>query len=206
VESFARYRWCPNIVGPGAGGDVDGLALHPCPVSEGRVGQIPTEAPISDRRAFELAEDGLIPLACGREGLSACFFDAPSAKWPETFPDTEEGRAAELNHRLLLTLPYLFIITRVMHYLRVMYRAFHALSGDRLDVEKELNDWIGQYVADRNVVTSAVRARRMLRKARIVVHDPADPEAWRRLELQVRPHFKYMGAFFSLRLVGRVDP
>ncbi len=28
AESFARYRWLPNIVGPASGGTVDGLVLH----------------------------------------------------------------------------------------------------------------------------------------------------------------------------------
>jgi type VI secretion system protein ImpC len=202
VESFARYRWCPNIIYPDAGGDVGPLPLHPYPLGEGRTERIPTEIPISNRHELELSEDGLIPLACGREGVGACFCYAPSARWPETFPETEEGRAAELNMRLGLTLPYLFIITRVMHYLRVMYRLHRGLWGDRAGVEKELNDWIGQFVSDRNPET----ARRLLRKAKIVVHDSADPEAWRRLEFIVRPHFKHMGAFFTLQLTGRLDP
>jgi type VI secretion system protein ImpC len=88
----------------------------------------------------------------------------------------------------------------------MMYRSHHALWGDRADVEKELNDWVGQFVADRSVVTPAMRGRRPLRKARVLVRDPADPAAWRRLELMVRPHFKYLGAFFTLQIEGRLGP
>ncbi|MGZ2918263.1 type VI secretion system contractile sheath domain-containing protein, partial [Pseudomonas aeruginosa] len=28
VDSFAKYRWCPNIIGPQSGGTVDDLPVH----------------------------------------------------------------------------------------------------------------------------------------------------------------------------------
>jgi len=28
---------------------------------------------------------------------------------------------------------------------------------------------------------------------------------WYRVDMKVRPHFKYMGAFFTLSLVGKLD-
>ena len=28
---------------------------------------------------------------------------------------------------------------------------------------------------------------------------------WYKVDMQVRPHFKYMGAFFTLSLVGKLD-
>jgi type VI secretion system protein ImpC len=72
-------------------------------------------------------------------------------------------------------------------------------------MEKELNDWIGQYVADMDVANASVRARRPLRKARITVSDVAGASGWYKVDLAVRPHFKYMGAFFTINLVGKLD-
>jgi type VI secretion system protein ImpC len=72
-------------------------------------------------------------------------------------------------------------------------------------MEKELNDWLGQYVADMDVASAGVRARRPLRKAKVTVSDVPGNAGWYRVDLQVRPHFKYMGAFFSVNLVGKLD-
>ena len=60
-------------------------------------------------------------------------------------------------------------------------------------------------VADMDAVTPAVRGRRPLRQARVKVSDVEGNPGWYRVDLSVRPHFKYMGAFFSLSLVGKLD-
>jgi len=50
-----------------------------------------------------------------------------------------------------------------------------------------------------------VRARSPLREAQIVVEDVEGEPGWYRVRMQVRPHFKYMGAFFTLSMVGKLD-
>ena len=50
-----------------------------------------------------------------------------------------------------------------------------------------------------------MRGRRPLRAARIVVSDVEGEPGWYRVNLSVRPHFKYMGADFTLSLVGKLD-
>jgi len=62
-----------------------------------------------------------------------------------------------------------------------------------------------QYVADMDVASASVRARRPLRKARVAVVDVPGAAGWYRVDLAVRPHFKYMGAYFTLNLVGKLD-
>ena len=41
--------------------------------------------------------------------------------------------------------------------------------------------------------------------ARIIVTDVPGNAGWYKVDMQVRPHFKYMGAFFTLSLVGKLD-
>ena len=84
---------------------------------------------------------------------------------------------------------------------------FHLTKMDRerADLERELNNWIGQYVADMDDAAPGVRSRRPLRKAQIVVSDVEGQPGWYRVNLKVRPHFKYMGADFTLSLVGKLD-
>jgi type VI secretion system protein ImpC len=50
-----------------------------------------------------------------------------------------------------------------------------------------------------------VRGKRPLRQAQITVTDVAGDAGWYKVEMKVRPHFKYMGAFFTLSLVGKLD-
>ncbi|NOM41506.1 type VI secretion system contractile sheath domain-containing protein, partial [Klebsiella pneumoniae] len=61
-DSFARYRWCPNIIGPQSGGAVEDLPVHLYESLGQLQAKIPTEVLISDRKEFELAEEGFIAL------------------------------------------------------------------------------------------------------------------------------------------------
>ena len=86
---------------------------------------------------------------------------------PKYFGQSEEGRAAEMNYRLGTQLPYMFIMCRIAHYLKVLQREQIGTWKERADLEKELNDWIGQYVADRtsSPPASAAAARSARRRS-----------------------------------------
>lgn len=58
TESFAKYRWCPNIIGPQSGGAVEDLPVHLYEALGQVQAKIPTEVLVTDRREFELAEEG----------------------------------------------------------------------------------------------------------------------------------------------------
>ncbi|WP_438022239.1 type VI secretion system contractile sheath large subunit [Sorangium sp. So ce233] len=205
ADSFAKYRWCPNIIGPQAGGSVENLPLHQYEAMGEIQTKVPTEIMLTERREFELSEEGFIGLTFRKDSDNACFFSANSAQKPKFYGQSEEGRAAEMNYRLGTQLPYMFIMCRIAHYLKVLQREQLGTWKERADLEKELNDWIGQYVADQDVVSAATRGRRPLRKAKIIVTEVPGNAGWYKVDMQVRPHFKYMGAFFTLSLVGKLD-
>jgi type VI secretion system protein ImpC len=205
ADSFAKYRWCPNIIGPQAGGSVDDLPLHQYEAMGEIQTKCPTEVQISERREFELSEEGFIGLTFRKDADNACFFSANSCQKPKTFGQSQEGKDAELNYRLGTQLPYMFVICRIAHYLKVLQREQIGSWKERLDLEMELNKWIGQYVADMDNVSPAVRGKRPLRKASITVEDVPGNAGWYKVDMKVRPHFKYMGAFFTLSLVGKLD-
>ncbi|MFO0554384.1 MAG: type VI secretion system contractile sheath large subunit [Polyangiaceae bacterium] len=192
ADSFARYRWCPNIVGPSGGGLVPNAELVD---------------PLAPERLAALDELGCITLAprenaAGERG--ACVVAAPSLRAPRSFPATEEGAAAALNFDLASRLPYQFMATRIAHYLFAMYFTRDP-AWDPGTTEQELNDWIGQYVADRDVTSSAVRSRRPLRKAEVRLVDSAHEDEWLLLEAWLRPHMKANGAFFTLKIDGKLE-
>ena len=111
TESFAKYRWCPNIIGPQNGGAVDDLPLHHFESMGEIETKIPTEVLVSDRREYELAEQGFIALTMRKGSDNAAFFSANSVQKPKFFGTSEEGRLAELNYKLGTQLPYLFIVS-----------------------------------------------------------------------------------------------
>lgn len=205
TDSFAKYRWCPNIIGPQSGGAVEDLPLHHFQSMGEIETKIPTEVLVSDRREYELAEQGFIALTMRKGSDNAAFFSANSVQKAKEFGISEEGRAAELNYKLGTQLPYLFVVNRLAHYLKVLQREQIGSWKERTDLERELNKWILQYVADQDNPNAEIRGRRPLRAAQIKVSDVLGEPGWYRVSLNVRPHFKYMGAEFTLSLVGKLD-
>ena len=205
TESFAKYRWCPNIIGPQSGGAVDDLPVHLYESLGQLQAKIPTEVLVSDRKEFEMAEEGFIPLTMRKDSDNAAFFSANSVQKPKRFQKTPEGQDAQTNYKLGTQLPYMFIINRLAHYIKVLQREQIGSWKERQDLERELNGWLKQYIADQESPSSDVRSRRPLRAAKVQVQDVAGNPGWYQVSLAVRPHFKYMGAYFELSLVGRLD-
>lgn len=202
VESFVRYGWCPNIIGARGGGAVDDL-----PVATGPNGESigPVESVIGERAEHLLAQAGFIPLARDPETGGACFTSAPSLREPRYYGETEEGRSYAFNDYLGAQLPYLFMTNRLAHYAKALHAVHREAWSDARDAEKELNDFFGQYVAGREVLPAGMRSRGLLRKFRMSVEGSEDSAAWQRFVIQVRPLFKHHGAFFTLRVEGRLD-
>jgi type VI secretion system protein ImpC len=205
TDSFAKYRFCANIIGPKGGGAVEDLPIYQYEAMGGLQTKIPTEVLISERKEYELAEQGFMALTMRKGSDNAAFFSANSVQKPKTFANTPEGKEAELNYKLGTQLPYNFIVSRLAHYLKVIQRENIGTWKERGELETELNKWIGQYVSDQDNPSAAVRSRRPLRKAQIEVADVAGEPGWYKVSLKVQPHFKYMGASFTLSLVGKLD-
>ncbi|MFO7875008.1 MAG: type VI secretion system contractile sheath large subunit [Desulfovermiculus sp.] len=205
ADSFAKYRWCANIIGPQGGGAVEDLPLYQFE-SMGEVQtKIPTQVLISERREFELAEEGFIALTMRKGSDNAAFFSANSCQKPKVFPNTAEGKEVEMNFKLSTQLPYMMIMNRLAHYIKVIQRENIGTWKERQDLDRELNKWISQYVTEMDNPDPSTRSRRPLRMAQISVQDVAGDPGWYAVSLKARPHFKYMGASFTLSLVGKLD-
>lgn len=205
TESFAKYRWCGNIIGPKSGGSVKDLPTYLYENFGTMQSKIPTEVLITDRREYELAEAGFIALTLRRDSNNAVFFSANSALKPKIFPNTPEGKEAETNYRLGTQLPYIFLVSRLAHYLKVLQREEIGSWREKTDVENGLNKWIRQYISDQENPPAEVRSRRPFRGAQIKVDDVAGEPGWYKIWISVRPHFKYMGGDYELSLVGKLD-
>lgn len=205
TSSFAKYRWCSNIIGPKGGGTVDDLPIYNFKSMGGLESKIPTEILISERKELEISEAGFIALTMRKGKNNAAFFSANSTQLPKVFPNTTEGQIAELNYKLGTQLPYMFVINRLAHYIKVIQRENIGTWKGKIDLEKELNSWLRQYVADQDNPSQSVRSRRPLKNALIEVEDVPGEAGWYKVGVKVTPHFKYMGVTFTLSLVGKLE-
>ncbi|MFW5836835.1 MAG: type VI secretion system contractile sheath large subunit [Desulfovibrionaceae bacterium] len=205
TDSFAKFRWCANIIGPQGGGAVEDLPLYQFEAMGAVQTKIPTQVLISERREYELAEEGFIALTMRKGSDNAAFFSANSCQKPKYFGTSKEGKEAEMNYKLSTQLPYMMIMNRLAHYIKVIQRENIGTWKERQDLDRELNKWISQYVTEMDNPAPDVRSRRPLRMAQIEVSDVEGDPGWYSVSIKARPHFKYMGASFTLSLVGKLD-
>jgi len=205
IDSFSKYRWCPNIVGPLGGGTIEDLPSHYFTRYGDWQVRIPVEVLISDRLEYELSEQGFIPLIMRKSSNEAAFFSACSIQKPKKFGNSHFAKSMEENYKLGSQLPYLFIVTRLAHYIKVLQRENIGTWKSKPDIVKELNDWVRQYVSDQENPPTIVRCKKPLRAATIEVDQPEGEPGWYNVKLEIVPHFKYMGANFTLTLKGRLD-
>jgi type VI secretion system protein ImpC len=204
ADSFAKFRWCPNIIGPQAGGTVENLPLHQYEAMGEIQTKIPTEIMLTERREFELSEEGFIGLTYRKDSDNACFFSANSVQKPKYFGRARRAaRGAQLPPRHAAPV-------HVHHQPHLALPQGAAARADRY-VEGARGSRARAQRLDRpvrrrqDVVSAGVRGRRPLRKAQIIVTEVEGNAGWYKVDMQVRPHFKYMGAFFTLSLVGKLD-
>ena len=206
IGSFARFRWCPHIIGSTGGGLVDELLDITYPALNDLESTLATEVMITDRREYELTEEGFIALTLRRgDNNRAAFYSAASIQAERHYGHSAENREKNTNFKLGGQLTYLFIINRIAHYLKVIQRENIGTWKEKADVERGLNQWIKQYVSDQENPSIEIRNRRPLRKAKVEVQPVEGEPGWYRAAVQVRPHFKYMGADFTLSLVGKLE-
>jgi type VI secretion system protein ImpC len=197
ADSFARTRWCLNIAGDEFG-KVEGLDLT---TTGARV--IPTEVLVTDRRESDLVRHGFLPLTVHKGVDTAAFYAAQSIQ--QVADDGEGHAAAILSRKLGAQLPYLFIVSRLAHYIKMMQREHIGSWSNSADIERQVNEWLKQYISDMDNPAASVRARRPLRRARLSVREVEGKGDWYLLDLKVMPHLKYMGSSFTLSELGKLD-
>lgn len=199
AASFARFRWCLNVTGKEYG-KVEGLAVS---AAEGP-GKIPTEVVVDDSLEVDLSRFGFITLTVHRGDNEAAFYTAVST---QSVPEEEAGAnvSAVFGRKLAAQLPYLLLVSRLAHYLKVMQREHLGAWRNRAEIEKELGRWLQQYVTDMANPAASVRARRPLRQAKIEVVEVPGKNDWYLVKLNITPHLKYLGSPFSLAVTGKLE-
>lgn len=200
VKSFINNGWCVQIRGPQAGGAVQDLPIHLFDLGTGSQVKIPSEVMIPETREFEFANLGFIPLSYYKNRDYACFFSANSAQKPAQY-DTADATA---NSRINARLPYIFLLSRIAHYLKIIQRENIGTTKDRRLLELELNNWIRSLVTEMTDPGDELQASHPLRDAKVVVEDIDDNPGFFRVKLYAVPHFQVEGMDINLSLVSQM--
>ncbi|RON51530.1 type VI secretion system contractile sheath large subunit [Pseudomonas frederiksbergensis] len=200
VKSFIANGWCVQIRGPQSGGAVTELPIHLYDLGTGNQVKIPSEVMIPETREFEFANLGFIPLSYYKNRDYACFFSANSAQKPALY-DTSDATA---NSRINARLPYIFLLSRIAHYLKLIQRENIGTTKDRRLLELELNKWIGGLVTEMTDPGDDLQASHPLRDAKVTVEDIEDNPGFFRVKLYAVPHFQVEGMDVNLSLVSQM--
>ena len=200
VRSFINNGWCVQIRGPQAGGLIEDLPIHMYDLGTGNQVKIPTEVLIPETREFEFANLGFVPLSFYKNRDYACFFSANSTQKPALY----ETKEATANSRINARLPYVFLLSRLAHYLKLIQRENIGTTKDRRMLELELNNWINTLVTEMTDPSDELQATHPLREAKVLVEDIEDNPGFFKVRLFARPHFQIEGLDVNLSLVSQM--
>ncbi|MDE2335638.1 MAG: type VI secretion system contractile sheath large subunit [Rhodospirillales bacterium] len=201
TDSFAQSGFCVAIRGAEGGGKVEGLPSHVFTSDDGDLDtKCPTEIGITDRREFELSNQGFLPLCHYKNTDYAVFFGAQTVQKPKKYDRPDATANAAISARL----PYIMATSRFAHYLKVMARDKIGSFMEASDCELWLNRWIKNYVNANENAGQETKAKYPLREARVEVKEiPGKPGSYNAVAY-MRPWLQMEELTTSMRMVARI--
>lgn len=190
IRSFGELGICTRISGE-QGGAVNIVASA--------ANDSPIEARYSERKLAELGSLGFLPLTMNAVTTQMYFPSAYSLRWGGLNQPGWQADDTLLDMQVEAQLPYLFVVARIAHYLKVVQRESLGSLQSRAELEAELNRWLRRYVSDVDNPAPGIRMRKPLKQAILQVME--DEEHGRvHMQLSITPHMKYQGQDFTLAL------
>ena len=201
TDAFAKTGFCTAIRGAEGGGKVENLPTHVFTSDDGDLdAKCPTEIGITDRREFELSNQGFLPLCHYKNTDYAVFFGGQTTQKPKKYDRPEATANAAISARL----PYIMATSRFAHYLKVMGRDKIGSFMEASNVESWLNRWIQNYVNSNVDAGQDMKARFPLREARVEVKEiPGKPGSYNAIAY-LRPWLQMEELTTSLRMVASI--
>ena len=201
TDSFAQSGFCVAIRGAEGGGKVEGLPNHVFTSDDGDLDtKCPTEIGITDRREFELSNQGFLPLCHYKNTDYAVFFGAQTVQKPKKYDRPDATANAAISARL----PYIMATSRFAHFLKVMARDKIGSFMEASDCEVWLNRWIKNYVNANENAGQETKAKYPLREARVEVKEiPGKPGSYNAVAY-MRPWLQMEELTTSMRMVARI--
>jgi type VI secretion system protein ImpC len=201
TDAYAKSGFCVAIRGAEGGGKVENLPTHVFTSDDGDLDtKCPTEIGITDRREFELSNQGFLPLCHYKNTDYAVFFGAQSTQKAKKYDRPEATANAAISARL----PYIMASGRFAHYLKVIARDKIGSFMEATDCENWLNRWIMNYVNPNEQAGQETKARFPLREASVQVREiPGKPGSYNAVA-HLRPWLQMEELTTSLRMVARI--
>lgn len=201
INSFSKYAVCTDLTGQ-TGGSV--AMYHSTNTSRQLFPNYMIEAMISERQLMHLANVGFLTLAYNKAKENLFFTSSSSVRWGHFSSHKSMDPSDNISSQVEAQLPYIFIVSRIVHYLKVVQRESIGVQKSLIQVQTELNKWLKRYVSDVENPAEAIRARKPLKKAEVQL-SPPNIKGEQSLDLTIVPHLRFMGKDFSLSLTMNAD-
>lgn len=182
IRSFDEHGFCTFISG-NEGGVLDVSEI----AKDGEY--FPIEIAFSEQKEAELISLGFNPICTRQYTNQLLFQSANSVRWGslklQHMAQTSDSIASA-------QMQYLFIVIRVIHCLKIIFRENIGSSINSGDLSTKLNRWLRQYVSDVESPSKQVRSQRPLRDGKVVVTDSGQ-HGWYEISIELVPHLKYLG-------------
>ncbi len=186
VRRFMQSGFCTFISGD-EGGLVD---LLPLGIPSER---LPVELNISEDKEAQLISLGFNPVITRPFQRIMLFPSANTLSWGSKTMN-RGGTAIDVANAQL---HYLFIITRIIHCLKIVFRESLGATASREEISQRLNHWLKQYVSDVESPSLSVLEKRPLRSGKVIVTGSSEHETFD-IEVELQPHLKFMGNSVAL--------
>ena len=205
ARAFANYAWPADVRGVETdrigGGLVESAALEPFRTDSDRVWCRPAvEIVWNDHQERALLDAGLIPLSSLPFSDELVFGAVRSLLTPQRFSGPT-AEAADANARLSSQINSILCASRFAHHLKMKGRQMVGSFRTSDEIERQLQDWLTQYV-NANVSSSGdSRARYPLVSGRVQVHEVAGKPGSFGCVVHLQPHYQLDDVAATFHLV-----
>ena len=145
-----------------------------------------SEVVLGDDQEKVLSELGFTPFCQTYDLPMGIFYSTPSLHRSEQFDDS----LATANARLASLLQHVLCSARFAHYIKVMVRDKIGAFVRADQCERQLQNWVNQFVASQEDADWAMQARYPLREAQVKVSENAERPGTYWTTLHLRPHYQ----------------
>jgi len=196
-KAFDDKGWGLNIIGPENGGKVENLPVHIYKTLTGSHKRIPTEILMSDTKEYEFAKSGFIPLVVYENQDFAVFFSAQSIQKATGYYDDHDTA----NAKLAANIPYMLLLSRIAHYLKIKLRETTGKSIDPEAIKNGLTRWLNNLKSERPDNTS----KRPLKNFNLEISSYDDSPGYYHIMMSIEPHIQLKGVHVNLKLVAQLN-
>lgn len=206
ARAFADAGWLAEIRGVVVGEETGGLVTNLERVGFGLEALEDTDRPsleliVTDAREKAYADLGLIPLCACQGTPYAAFYTSPSLHRPGDFSGIEATR----NARLSAMLQYVFCVSRIAHYVKMICRDKVGAYQNARELERFLREWLQKFCVSGEDVSRELQARFPLKQADVEIREvPGKPGTYSSV-IRLLPHFQLDQMTSSIRLVTEVQ-